>query len=330
MQKRQLASNLILFLFFILVSSAALFSNIFQTHTKSATEAIEQAKLFSSNELDLITRITLKNKSGEYSFSRSGNSKESPWNMVSPRAISSNSLFIEKLFTALTSINIKKLFPDEKINFSNFSIDKPTSTLNLVDQNGQTITIFFGLMNSIDNSTYLKVSGRSGIYHVEAPNVSLENASLANLIEAQIFAINLETVESLKIVNENKKNNIAVVEMKKTDGNWYNHENNLLADDKIKEYLQELSNLKSSFIIDKPTDAQKKQISTLPKEYRISIQDSQPSTVDYNISGLIKSLIDIDLKNEEYFVVSTTNNPTSYVVKKEFLELFTRKFELKK
>jgi hypothetical protein len=330
MQKRQLASNLILFLFFILVSSAALFSNIFQTHTKSATEAIEQAKLFASNELDLITRVTLKNKSGEYIFERSGNSKESPWHMASPRAISASSLFMEKLFNTLTSINIKKLFPDEKINFSNFSIDKPTSTLSLVDQNGQTITIFFGLMNSIDNSTYLKISGRSGIYHVEAPNVSLENASLINLIEAQVFSINLETVESLKIVNENKKTNIRPTEMKKKDGNWYNHENGLLAEDKIKEYLQELSNLKSSFIIDKPTDAQKKQISTFSKEYTVSIQNSQSSTVDYNISGLIKSLIDIDLKNEEYFVVSTATPPASYVVKKEFLELFTRKFDLKK
>lgn len=327
MQKRKFASNLILFLFFILVSLAALFSDIFQTPVKTGSELIEQAKLFTANDLSKIHRLSLKNKSGEYIFERVQKNPTSPWHMVSPRDISANSLFIEKLFNAMTTIKVKKIFPDGKINTSNFSIDKPTSTLNLIDQSGKVITIVFGLMNTIDNSTYLKISGRSGIFHVEAPNVSLENASILDLIESQIISINLETIIDFKIYRGNKKSSTPQLEMKKKDKNWYDREGNLLSLEKFDDYLQDLSSLKSSFIIDKQTDSQKRQINNLSRnaEYIVSIEDNKSNIIDYNISGLTRELSDLDLKNEEYFIVTISNNTTSYVVKKEFYELFNRK-----
>ena len=199
MSKRQIASNLILFFFLILVSIAALFSDMFKINSKNGIEALDQARLFTSNDLGKISRISLKNKSGEYIFERNENNQISPWHMVTPSDISANSLFIEKLFNALAVIKIKKLLPDEKINNSNFSLDKPTSTLTLSDEGGKSIMIQIGLMNTIDNSTYLKISGRPGIFHVDAPNVSLENATILDLIESQIISINLETIVTFKI-----------------------------------------------------------------------------------------------------------------------------------
>ena len=329
MQKRKLASNFILFLFFILVATAAIFSDIFQNRSKTGPEVIEQAKLFTMVGLGNITKISLKNKSGEYIFEHIRNNQISPWHMTAPRDISANSMFIDKLFNALTTIKVKKIFPDEKINTSNFSIDKPTSTLNLIDQNGKAITIIFGLMNTIDNSTYLKISGRNGIFHVEAPNMSLENASILDLIESQIISINQDTIVAFKIYRGNKNSGTLQLKIQKKDGKWYDDERTLLSREKIDEYLQELSGLKSSFIVDKKTDSQKRQISNISKnsEYTVSIEDNKNNTIDYGISGIIKELSDLDLKNEEYFVVTISNNTTSYIVKKEFHDLFNRKSE---
>lgn len=323
MQKRKIASNLILFLFFILVSLAALFSDIFQTPIKTASEVIEQTRLFTAADLGQIKRISLKNKSGEYIFERKGNNQISPWHMIAPRNISANSLFIEKLFNSLTVIKVKKVFPDEKINTSNFSIDKPTATLDLFDQNGKAINLQVGLMNTIDNSTYLKIAGKKGIYHVEAPAVSLENATILDLIESQIISIDLQTIVSLKI-SSNKK---TTLEIRKKDGNWFDNEDNTLAIDKIDDYFQELSGLKSTFILDKQTDSQKRQINSLAKNavYTITIEDNLANKIDYDISTMINSLSELDLKNEEYFVVTISNNETAYIVKKEFFELFNRK-----
>lgn len=323
MQKRKLASNLILFLFFILVSLAALFSDIFQTPIKTASEVIEQAKLFSASDLTQIKRISLRNKSGEYVFERKESNPISPWHMVAPRDISANSLFIEKLFNALTVIKVKNIFPDEPINNSNFSIDKPTATLSLMDQNDNAINIQVGLMNTIDNSTYLKIAGRNGIYHVEAPALSLENATILDLIESQIISIDLSMILSFKVLH-NQKSSLEII---KKGENWFDHDGNPLAIDKIDDYFQELSSLKSAFILDKQTEIQKKQINSLAKdsEYTVSVEDNLTNTINYYISGITKSLSDIDLKNEEYFVVTISNSTTAYVVKKEFHDLFNRK-----
>jgi len=198
----------------------------------------------------------------------------------------------------------------------------------LIDQTGKTTTILVGLMNTIDNSTYLKISGKSGIFHVDAPSVSLENATIVDLVESQIISIDLETILSFRITHGSKKSTPSL-EIKKKNENWYDRENNLLSTDKIDDYLNELSALKSTFIVDKPTDAQKRQISSLSRNPAIviSVEDNKGHVIDYNISSVIKDFSDIDLKNEEYFIVTISNNNTAYIVKKSFLELFSRKAE---
>lgn len=312
-----------------MVCLASIFSNIFQAPIKSGSEIIEQAKLFATNDLDKVYKISLKNKSGEYIFERKENDLSSPWHMVSPRNISANSLYIRRLFDALSTIKVKKIFPEEKLNTSNFSIDKPNSTIGLIDQNGKIITIVFGLMNTIDNSTYLKISERSGIYHVEAPNVSLENASISDLIESQIISINHELITTFNIFQGNKKSGKPLLTIHKKNEHWYDSAENLLPQEKIDEYLQELSNLKSSFIIDAPTDSQNKQINSHIKnpEYSLVIEDNKANIFEYSISGMVKEISDLDLKNEEYFIMTTSGLATSYLVKKEFYELFNRKYD---
>jgi len=328
MNKRKLISNLILLCFFLLVGVAALLTDIFQNPLKNNSKVIEQVRLFTNNDLSTVNKIVLKNKSGEYAFERDPNNQISPWHMTAPRDISANSVFIDKLFTSLSFSKVKKIFPEEKINYSNFSLDKPNSTLTLIDQTGKTTTILVGLMNTIDNSTYLKISGKSGIFHVDAPSVSLENATIVDLVESQIISIDLETILSFRITHGSKKSTPSL-EIKKKNENWYDRENNLLSTDKIDDYLNELSALKSTFIVDKPTDAQKRQISSLSRNPAIviSVEDNKGHVIDYNISSVIKDFSDIDLKNEEYFIVTISNNNTAYIVKKSFLELFSRKAE---
>lgn len=326
MNKRKLISNLVLLCFFLLVGAAALLTDIFQNPLKKGSPVIEQVRLFTNNDLSTVNKIVLKNKSGEFTFQRDPNNQISPWHMTAPRDISANSVFIDKLFTSLSFSKVKKVFPEEKINYSNFSLDKPTSTLTLVDQTGKTTTILVGLMNTIDNSTYLKVSSRSGIFHVDAPSVSLENATIVDLVESQIISIDLETILSFRIYHGSKKTT-PTLEIKKKNEIWYDRDNNQLSTDKIDDYLNELSVLKSTFIVDKPTDAQKRQIAALSRtpSMIVSVEDNKEHVIDYNLSTTIRDFSDVDLKNEEYFVVTISNNNTAYIVKKSFLELFNRK-----
>ena len=327
MSKQKLASNLILLMFIIFVGAAAYFSDIFKINSNKGSEALEQTRLFAANELILSNKITLKNKSGEYNFERDPNTPNLLWHMVSPKDISTNSLFIEKLFNSLTVIKIKKILPDEKSNAANFSLDKPTSTLTLSDQNSNLTTIQFGLMNSIDNSIYLKISGRPGIYHVEAPNVPLEDATLSDLIESQIFILNPKLIANLKIFHSNKKTESPSLLIEHNQDKWIDSNQVVLANEKIEDYLQNLTNLKSHFLIDKPNDSQKKLLLTSirPIDFILEIEDSKKEITDYIIRGPFNEITDLDLKNEDHYLISISNNPTLYLIKKEFLDLFNKK-----
>lgn len=326
MQKRKIASNIIIFLFLILVALTALFSEIFQKPTKIASELIEHSKLFTSSDLEQIKQISLKNKSGEYLFERKENNQKSSWHMIAPREISSNSLFIENLFKALMTVKVKNILPDQSINNSNFSLDKPTANLNLIDQNGKMINIQVGLMNTIDNSTYLKISGRVGIFHTEAPSSSLENVTIVDLTESKIILINLDTIKLLKISHNQK----AILEVTKKNNTWLDKEGSQISIEKLHDYFQELADLKSAFVLDKPSDALRTQINSLAEnaEYSLIISDEKQNTTEYKISKTVKSLNDIDLKNEEYFIMTISNTNTTYVLKKEFLETFNKRSEL--
>lgn len=313
--------------FFILLSGAALLTDIFHTPVKTSVEASGMATLYKARELDFVTKITLKNKSGIYVFDKIEKNQISPWHLSSPRSVTANSIFIEKLFNSLITIKIKNIFPNDPINKSNFSLEKPNASVIMEGAAPNTaITLDIGLLNTIDNTTYVKVSSRNNIYQVEVPSVSLENATILDLIESKIFSIDLESINSFKVSFHNKSS--SEINIHKKNNTWVNNEDTLLAQDKVDEYFQDLSTIKSSFVLDSQTDQQKKQISSLSRNPDITLtaKDNKGNIITYRISSLIYNFPDLDLKGSPYFVVSISNNQTAYIVKKEFLDLFNKKF----
>ena len=106
-KKRKWFSNIVLASFLILVVGTMFLSNVFKTPIKGQQELIEQALVFSNKELENVTRLSLKNKSGEFTFERADTETSSAWHMTSPRDISVNSVFVEKLFSSLNIIKTK-------------------------------------------------------------------------------------------------------------------------------------------------------------------------------------------------------------------------------
>lgn len=321
-QKRKWVSNLVLISFLSLVVGTMFLSNIFKTPAKGQQEMIEQALVFSNKELESITHLSLKNKSGEFTFERANLESTSQWHMTSPRDISVNSVFVEKLFSSLNVIKTKKLLDDDKANNSNFSLEKPTAILTLTDDKNQSIILSVGIMNTIDNSTYMKISGRTGIYHVEAPSLSLENTTLADLVESTVFDINFNTMVSFKIFK--KASAIPVFEIHKKEGSWVTVDDKILDIKRLEDMVDDFVALKSSFTLDTPTDAQKKQSQSLISnaEYTVKIENNQGSALLYKVSALTKNLAEVPLNDEAHFIINENHSPVIYVVKKDSLSLF--------
>lgn len=326
-KKYEYLSNVLIVVFLLLLSAAAILTDIFRTPIRSNIEASGIATLFKANELESINRISLKNKTGSYVFEKIEKNQISPWHMTSPRNVTANSIFIDKLFSSLTTNKIKNTFPNDKINTSNFSLEQPNASLTFEDSvSKKSIILEVGLLNTIDNTTYIKVSDKNNIYQVEVPSVSLENATILDLIESKIFSIDLESINSFRVVFN--KNSSSDINIHKNNSSWVSVDEKPLPQDKIEEYFQDLSTIKSSFVLDSQTDQQKKQIASLVRnpEITLTAKDNKKNIITYRISALIYNFPDLDLKNSPYFLVSISNNTTAYIVKKEFFNLFIRKF----
>jgi hypothetical protein len=324
-QKRKWLSNLVLLSFVVVVAATAFLSNAFKTPLKGNNGFIGQSLVFNNNELDNITNLSLKNKSGEFIFTRADAQPTSAWHMSSPRDLSAKSVFIEKLFASLNVIKTKKLLADDVANNSNFSLDKPTAILTLTDSSSHNIILSVGIMNTIDNSTYMKISGRSGIFHVEAPSISLENTVLADLIESSVFDLQFKNIKGFKIFKKGSK--VAQFDMHKKDNGWVNAEEKFMDPKKAEETFDEFIKIKSSFILDELTDAQKKQTQSLisSADYTVKIEKEDNETLIYQISPVTNALPGVALNNEAHFIITEAHSPVVFVIKSEFLP----RFELK-
>lgn len=326
-KKKKWLSNIVLISFLLLVGATAFLSKAFKTPVKSHNDFIEQALVFNNKELDKVTRLILKNKSGEYSFERVDTNPQSAWLMTSPKNLSVSSAFVEKLFSALNTIKTKNLLIDDKTNNSNFSLEKPTAILTLTDHLGKSILLSVGIMNTIDNSTYMKISGKSGIYHVEAPSISLENITLADLVKSTIFDLDLKKINSFKIFKKNSPT--PQFEVNKKDGYWISIEGKIINTERLEDMLNEFVNLKSSFILDDQTEAQKKITQSLLSagEYNVKVTMDDSQLMVYQIGSTTKNIPDLMLNDEPHFIIVENHAPIVYVVKKEFMTLFELKNE---
>lgn len=326
-QKKKWLSNSVLAGFIVLVGATAFLSDALKTPIKSHNEFIEQSLVFNNKELDNITRLALKNKSGEYIFERTDASVDSIWHMTSPKEISTNSVFIEKFFSSLKTIKTKKLLVDDKANNSNFSLDKPTAILTLSDSSQKSLILSVGIMNTIDNSTYMKISGKSGIYHVEAPSLSLENITLADLTESTVFDVPLSSISSFKIFKKNTPT--PQFDVYKKEGKWVTANEVVVDTVRLEDMLDDFIALKSSHLLDEQTEAQKKQVQKIisPAEFIVKIDTIDNKNFSYQISGSIKSLPDVPLNDELHFLITENHSPIVYVIKKEFETLFELKNE---
>ena len=126
--KKKIISNISTFLFFCIVLSTVFLTDYLKTPKKNSSQFIEQTQVFNSKELDAMTKLVIKNKTGEYVFEKSTTGNKSEWLMTSPKTIKSSSIFIENFFQTLKSIKlIKSLALRLNISRTNiFSIGKLT------------------------------------------------------------------------------------------------------------------------------------------------------------------------------------------------------------
>lgn len=322
--QKKLISNTLFAGFFIVVLSIGYMSNSFKIPVKTPNEFIEATQTFTAKEFTNIDQVTILNVNGPFIFQKDLPTNQ--WHLISPEKHEKESIFVEKLLNSLSTIKTKNVLDYTNSNLTNYSLINTPNRIILTNTNAkETIAIDLGLINTIDNSTYIKIEGKKGIYHVEAPISNFDSITIADLIEKKPFEFNKETLAQIKLINfKNKKLNLTAT---KSAESWVDQENKPLDTIMVNDFIDDLSKLKSNKVIIQKSKEQEKALKNLQSkiEFQINVKLTNGKELQYTVSDLTRSFPEISLNDEYHYLVKENTDETLHFVRSENLSIFNSK-----
>lgn len=311
-------------LFCLLIAAGTLTSVFFQAPAESNNELNRLRVLFPEGEFDHLRALTITNRLGAFTFERSLDGEQ--WRMTSPRSVMANPQPLERVLTALKDIRIRRIYDRDPINSSNYSLDNPQIKISMLTEDLNEKEIHFGLVNPVDNSTYLHILKSDSIYHVDSLNFSLENLDIVNFIDTRVFATPIDQIAKLKI-RRDRQDQSPHLDIRLEDGIWIDSSNRQLDSSPVESFLTELANLRSLFIIDK---ANEDLTSAIEKEFEkpaffIQLIDKQGLEFSYKVSSIVNTLPELKIEKRQNFLIQTSHRDYPFLLPKEHFELFSKR-----
>jgi hypothetical protein len=302
--------------FFILtLALSTVLSEFFQAPIISSQELSKLQYLFTDADIKGINEFRLETSLVDFKVKK----ENSGWLLTTPRNINANEKLINDILSSLKTVRIKKIYPRDEINLANFSLNNPLAKLTLTTNTGREKTLSFGLVNPINNTTYVSLDTDDAIYHVNLLGVPIEKIELANIIDSRIFSMPWQEVESIKITNKNQLK----LDIKKEKRIWYQGRRQL-AEDRVTKFLQEVVNIKSTVILDERTDKLERRLKGLLEKpfFKMEIKTKSGEIVTYDVSYVLNSLPDIKMEKKQNFIIRASNRKHPFVVNKSYVKYF--------
>ncbi|MBF0314529.1 MAG: DUF4340 domain-containing protein [Oligoflexia bacterium] len=245
-----------------------------------------------------LNKITLENKQETIHLeltNSAANPSESVWELKKPREALANPKNINNILLALKNLKVRKNFHLDKINITNFSIDRPAITLTLENANKKSLQIKIGLVNSIDNTAYIFVSSQNSILQIDIPTFPLETLTTGQLIDARIIPITVSNIEQLQIYNQkrDKKNLLLSLTQNPNNQEWINNADpttpKVIPSKVIAPLIDNTLAYQGTLILDRPSEDLKKIMEKYlnSHQYIIDITTIDKKLSSYSISTLI-------------------------------------------
>ena len=321
--RRSTYSSWFLVVFMLVLAISASISEFFQAPNLKTHELARYRLLIPQEFLSRIKTIHFKNRLGDFSFERNFRG----WELTSPRKLPANAEQILNIVKSLGEIKIKKIYNKDIINLSNFSLNSPPIEIKLRDESEEEIEVKFGLVNPIDKSTYALLSQKDAIYHVDSINYQMESLDLTSFVNSKIFSMNTGEINKFSLFRGKSENKQLQLGMAKKENIWKDARGKEMNGEKIHEYLNALTSLKSTMILDKINEPLEKKINQLLKNplYTIKINTSPTDQIVYTISHLINSLPTLKLEKRQNFLIRSSNRRHPYILPKDSLQHFYKR-----
>lgn len=315
---RSLVSTWFSLTFFLLLIFYIGFIEFFQ-NTRIEKSAINLLSTpIRSDILDNVNSLKFKNRIGKFTIIKDGHS----WILQEPRIIPAKTKTINDIINTLRNIKIHTIHQHDPINFQSFSLDKPVIEIELFTKLDEKIIIKVGLINPINNTSYITVSGHNRIFQTNLFKGKLETLELSDFIDSQVFSMSLSEIKSIQIFHGKKDKSFNSLSL--SGNNWKSKKYNIISNAKIDSKIRSILNLKTHMIIDKKDEGLQTFINNYLKSpmYTMIVKLKNNQLVTYRITYLVKAISDLKIEKKQYFIVSASNRPYPYVINKKHLDDF--------
>lgn len=316
LNKSSISTWVLSFFAFVLVI-AGLASEFFQAPVSTTKELEKYRQLFNKEQLQNVRELTFTNNIGSFTLKNEGR-----WILTEPRHIDANKEVISKIIATIQELKIRKIYPKDAINISNFSLDTPSLSVSF-NMGDDVKHLQFGLINPIDSSTYVTLDDIDAIYHVENSGQDLEKLSLSDFVDSRIFTAKANEITSIKLYRQNEKT--PRVQLNIEDGLWRDSKNQV-NNETVESFISEMLAIKSSIILDRKTDDLREKVTEAINNplYRLEFTNLDNEIIHYEISSIVNTLPDLKIEKRQNFIIKASNRQHPFLVNKSFIEVFNK------
>lgn len=299
------------------------YSEIFQNSLQKNNLQEFSATPVSSDILDNIKTIRFKNRLGKFTITR--DSKDN-WMLVEPRKMPAKNKTINKILNSFRDLPIRTLHQYEPINLQSFSLNNPIMSIDFFTKLDEQVNVNIGLVNPINSTSYVTVSGKDVIFQTDIIKNNLELMDLSDFINSNIFSHEIAEVKKLDIYHSSQNQSYNTLE--KLGDNWISKRYKKIDNKRVNKAIKSILRIKSHMIVDTKDEKLLNFINNYLKtpRYRLSVK-TKNKTVNYKITQLIKSVPELKLEKRQYFIVKSSERQFPHVIDKKFLERFLINYE---
>lgn len=318
---RTRTSALSLLGFTLLALSLIIYSEFFRRNESSKTVESTYSNIFDAKTFGNITAIAFTNRLGSFDFKKQADGN---WKLTTPREIDAKEESVNFLIQKIKELKIIKIYEKDTINLSNFALEQPSISIKLTNQAGAKVLYSFGLLNPIDNTTYVTSSNEKVIFQVNSLGSRMETLSLSGFLDSKIFNVPFEEINSFAIYRGKSKN--AQLKIKKEKEGWKSSTGRLLDEGPLKKYFSGLSNLGSTLIIDEMGEELKSSVEEYLETpfYRIEFLNQDKKKTVFEISKHVTSLPGLNIERRKNVLVRSSDKKNLYLFSKETLPHFQK------
>jgi hypothetical protein len=321
--KPSLSTILVIF-FLVLLIFLGLFAEVFESQTPEMDVAQIYANPVPVSELNELKTLKLTNKHGTFVFENTHPKGDllGPWQMLEPQSLRVRGNVVSKIIQALNEIRVRNFYHLEPINMTSFSLDNPTLTLIFTNSKNRNFEIKMGLVNPIDNSAYLSLSGQDQIFQIDPIEMALENYDLAQLVESKVLALNTDSLQSLEIYTPGGPG----LKLIKKGDQWLDQEGIILTDLKVFKFLEMIEEIKSFSILSNLTKEQEVFMEKTMEKPAWSLKLVSAQAVrTYLIGELLSDIPGTNVFKNGTYALTTDEKQSFVLIDKEELKILSTK-----